>query len=103
MATLPWLSCSSDEWHRLRAVAIAGLVVYAVGVPALFAGLYLHFLRKKALFDPDVQYTIGFFYSGYKQHTWYILSPLSFFALSPCRPWWLAADVATTLAIGTRR
>lgn len=75
MATLQWLSCSSDEWSRLRALAIAGLVVYAVGVPALFVGLYLHFLRKKALFDPDVQYTIGFFYSGYKQpHSWYSLA-----------------------------
>jgi hypothetical protein len=87
----------------LRAVAIAGLVVYAVGVPVLFAGLYLYFLRKKALYDPDVQYTIGFFYSGYKQHSWYSLSPFSFFALSPSRPWWLVADVATALATGTRR
>jgi hypothetical protein len=71
VAAIQWLSCSSPEWQRLRTLAIVGLVVYAVGVPLLFAGLYLYFLRKKALFDPDVQYTIGFFYSGYKEHHWY--------------------------------
>jgi hypothetical protein len=71
VASLPWLSCSSEEWLQLRDLAIGGLAVYALGVPALFAGLYFYFLRKKRLYEPDVQYSIGFFYSSYKQHVWY--------------------------------
>jgi len=66
MQEFPWIPCEwhSAEYFTLYFEAVAGFIMYVVGIPLLFA--FLLYKYKDSLYEDSVRPWMGFLYENYK-------------------------------------
>ena len=66
---MPYVSCTGPDRQELLALGIVGLLLWAIGIPVLFASLMARTWSKRE--SPEVYTVVGFFYGCYKkQYHW---------------------------------
>eukprot|EP00808_Paulinella_micropora_P032171 g2190.t1 len=63
------LQCMDQTWFNYLPLAIAGLIMYPIGIPAFF--LYLLLRYRNRLNQPDIQAQLGFLYQAYSHKAWW--------------------------------
>lgn len=112
MAVHPWIACSwrsteSPQYVVLLGMSYTFLVLYVVGIPALFAFLLWRYRTSIRDLDEKVEHRMGFLYETYKRDVFYfeaiwllrrILLSLSLALLGPASGFRTAAIALVLLA-----
>eukprot|EP00808_Paulinella_micropora_P002032 g81900.t1 len=61
--------CLDERWWRYLPLAVSGVILYPLGIPAFF--YYLLSRYKTRLDLPDIQAQLGFLYQGFTRRTWW--------------------------------
>lgn len=73
MESQPWVVCDihdhTSPYRVVYPLAIAGLIVYTIGIPILF--FYLLFHHRHRLHSPKVMSWLGMLYEEYQPHLWW--------------------------------
>lgn len=73
MESQPWVVCDANDptspYRIVFPLAIAGLIVYTVGIPLFF--FYLLFRHRNRLHNPKVMSWLGMLYEEYQPHLWW--------------------------------
>ncbi len=65
----PNFLCDSDNSPWMSGIGLPSFVLYAVGIPALFA--YLLYINRNNLKDEQTLHRYGFLYASFKDASWY--------------------------------
>jgi hypothetical protein len=68
MQAIPWVQCSLSDrtYFSLLATAIAFLLIYSLGIPAIFGFVLIRNRRRIQAGDPVLESKYGFLYESYK-------------------------------------
>lgn len=66
----PAMSCYTDEWNNSKHKAIAGCILYAIGIPVVVFTISI--FHRKRLSDPTVVHRYGILFDLYRDNSWLV-------------------------------
>jgi hypothetical protein len=63
------IQCLDDRWYRYLGAMVTMLIIYPIGIPAVF-GTTLY-LNRKHLMNPGIRMQLGFLYEAYHLEIWW--------------------------------